>query len=63
LTKLIKQSGVDLKPLGITAPKLGHLLNTAARGFKENARDTKELRQMLKGLVSLVRAATAGESR
>lgn len=58
-TQLIKDAGVDLKPLGLTAPKLGRLINAAVRGFKEQALDAKELRQMLKGLVQLVSAATS----
>ena len=58
LTRLIKASDVNASALGSTAPKLGRMLHAAAKGFKESARDTKELRQMLQGLVRLVQAAT-----
>ena len=51
-TRLIKESDIDLKALGTTAPRFARLLNASARGFKEHARDSKELRQLLSGLVN-----------
>lgn len=60
-TRVIKVSSVDLEPLGLTAPRLGRLLCAAAHGAKDQARNVKELRQMLSGLARIVSVATEKE--
>lgn len=57
LTQLIRDSGVDLKPMRLTAPKLARLISASMRGFVQHAGGPAETRDLRNALVRLIEQA------
>ncbi|CAA6677291.1 MULTISPECIES: TetR family transcriptional regulator [unclassified Lentimonas] len=54
IVEILRSQSESVRHQGMSVPQLAHLLGRSAVGYRTNARDTRELRTLITGLVTLV---------